>query len=125
MRVGAEQIALPEIQGPAREVRHLRARLFEYHDAARHVAGHDAHLPEAVESARRGPAEVERRRADAADRLRSHEKAGEVAQVHAAPLERVGEAGAEQRVLEAAASGHADAAAVEKRAAAPARPVHL
>src|SRR5258706_14866720 len=99
-RIGAQEIALPDVDRAAREVRDLGARLLEDDDARRHVPRAEAHLPEAVEGSRGGPTEVERRGADAPDRLRLHEERAEVLQVDLPVLEEVGESGAEQRVLD-------------------------
>src|SRR6185436_16388741 len=79
--VGPEEIAAADVDRAALEIRHFGARLLQDHDARGHVPGAQAHLPESVEGAGGGPAEIERRGAHPADRLRLHEELAEIAQV--------------------------------------------
>ena len=77
------------------------ARLAHDQHAGRHVPRRQVRLPEPVEAAAREVAQVERRRAVAADALRAHQERAEQRQRRLGMLAHVvGEAGDEQRVLE-------------------------
>jgi hypothetical protein len=117
--VAGRDVALGEHRVTAVEIADVAARLAHQDDAGGHVPGRKVALPVGIDAAGRDPGKIEGGGAEAAQAhgllLHMSEFLAELREPAAPPMrERAGN----DRILEPAARGHAQAAIVEERALA-------